>query len=251
MRPLDELPYVEYQDDATGTARIYADVWETEDIDAPNLVTEHAVETPAIVSDHQRPEPIVATIRMFFSEEPIRGDLDVNFKGDVRSFELTIPEYPNNTPLLSPAGLSKQIGAGVGAIGAALGLGGDAAPARATALRFNAPPGRLRTAYAKFIKLRDEGKLVAVGFSVARLENLAITDVHIARSKESGSGGAIDLAFKQISFATTKTAAAVALPLEPRGQPKSSSTITVSAEDVPEGPKKTAAKALVDKARGY
>jgi hypothetical protein len=250
MRPLDELPYVEYADDATGTARIYADVWESEDIDAQNLVTDHAVETPAVVSDHQRPEPIIATIRMVFSEEPIRGDLDVNFKGEVKSFELAIPEYPDNTPILSPAGIAKKVGAGVGAIGAALGLGGDAAPARATALRFGAPPGRLRLVYERLLKLRAEGKLVAVGFSVARLENLAITGVHIARTKESGTGGAIDIAFKQISFATTKTAAAVALPLEPRGQPKSTSTITVSAEDVPEGPKKTAAQALLDKARG-
>jgi hypothetical protein len=250
MRPLDELPYIEYEDDSGATARIYADSWESEDIDSPAIVTQHAVETPAIVSDHQRVEPLKASARLVFSEEPIRGDLDPDFKGDVRSFEIPIPEYPNNTPLLSPAGLAQQVGAGVALVGNALGLGSAAPVTRATALRFDKPPGRLRLIYDRLISLQAKGALVAVGFTVARVENLSITDVHIARTKDSGSGGAIDLAFERVSFATTKTAAAVALPLEPRGQPKSGSTVTVNLEDVPDGPKKTVAKSIADKALG-
>lgn len=244
-RPRDELPYVEIKPKSGALVRIYADAWESEDLTASSIVTEHALEDGSIATDHIRPEQITVNVRLFFSENPTRGDLDTAIKGRVQSIKLPVYVYPTLTPLLSPKGLTDAVKSGVSAVADAIGLGAPAGPTSYQALKFGKPAGRLRKSLSAFMQARAEGGLVTVGLSIARLKNMALVNVKIARSSEDGADGAIDLEMKQISYVTTKSAKAAPLPLEPRGQVKKDS-VTVSAADVPAGPKKTAAAAIVD-----
>jgi hypothetical protein len=242
MRPRDELPYLEWAPTSGGTVRIYADAWKQEGLSATSVITEHAVESGAKVTDHIRPEPITVHCEMFFSEAPVRGDLDSEFVGQLRSEPLSLPEYPNNTPLLSPYGLAKATAAGINAIGNALGLGGG--PTKASAMRFDSPPGRLRSVLEKVLQARSEGTLFTVGCSVLRVESMALKECSITRTAEDGDSGSIVFEFTQVQFVSTESAKAVPLPLEPRGQIKKN-TSTGKASDVPAA-KSSAAKTLLN-----
>jgi len=242
-RPRDELPYVEYKPKSGAPVRIYADAWESEDLTASSIVTEHALEDGSIRTDHIRPEQVSCNVRLFFSENPIRGDLDDKFKGKVESVPLIEFKYPDLTPLLSPKGLTDAVKSGVAAVADAVGLGAPAGPTHYRALKFKSAPGRLRSVLATLMDLRARSELFTLGLSVARLKNMALVNLKIARTSEDGADGAIDLELRQISFVSTKSAKAIPVPLEPRGQVKKDS-VTVSAADVPPGPKQTGAKAL-------
>ncbi len=242
-RPRDELTYVELKPKSGQTTRIYADAWESEDLTASSIITEHALEDGSIASGHIRPEQITCNIRLFFSETPIRGDLDDKHKGSVGSVPLPEYIYPTLTPLLSPKGLTDVVKSGVGALADAVGLGAAAKPTAYQALKFSSAPGRLRKVLSTLMQARAEGTLITLGMSIARLKNMAIATVKIARSHEDGADGAIDLELRQLSFVTTKSAKAIPVPLEPRGQPKKDS-VTVSAADVPPGPKKTGCESI-------
>lgn len=244
-RPRDELPYIEYPADSGLLVRIYADAWESEDLNASSIVTEHALEDGSIATDHIRPEQVSCNVRLFFSENPIRGDLDDKLKGRVQSIPLIEFKYPDLTPLISPKGLTDTVKSGINAVASAVGLGAPAGPTHYQALKFSAPPGRLRSTIATLMELRAKSKLFTLGMSVARLKNMALVNLKVARTADDGADGAIDLELRQISFVTTKSAKAIPIPLEPRGQVKKDS-VTVSAADVPPGPKKTGVKALAD-----
>ncbi len=216
MQPLDSLPYIEYVTKSGTTKRIYADAWMSEDLDATATATQHAVESGAKISDHYQPDPIDIKVTLFFSEEPIRSDLDVTVKGHSQVIPISYPSYPNNTPLLSPGGVTNLVGSGISALASAVGLGPGGLPSSYTALKFDLPPGRLRTTFTTLLKLRQDRILVAVGGTVVkRLEDCAMTGIHIARKPEDGSGGAIELTLQQVQFVSTEQTKAVPLPLEP------------------------------------
>jgi hypothetical protein len=222
MQPLDELPYIEYVTKAGDTKRIYADAWMSEDMDATATATQHAVSSGAKVSDHYQPDPQDIKVTLFFSEEPIRADLDPTIKGKTQVIPIAYPPYPNNTPLLSPGGLTNAAGSAIGAGARALGIdiGGASLPSSYSALRFDVPPGRLRTVYQTLMQLRHDKMLVSIGTTVARLDDCALVGIHLGRKPEDGTGGAIDLTLQQLAFVTTEEAKAVPLPLEPRGAAK-------------------------------
>jgi hypothetical protein len=247
-RPKDALCYVEY-DSGSGVQRIYADAWKNEKISATATITSHAVETGAKISDHYLPDQLTATASLFISGSPIRGDLDPDFVGKKTSFPFQRPNYPNNTPLLSPGGVLNAV-EGLAATGlAAIGLGGkDPLPDKLNVLAFNQDPrGRLRKVYEQLLALRQSGTLVAVGFSTCRIENLGMSSIVLARSADDGDSGTIDLEFQQMNFVSTQSAAAIPVPKQPRAKPKGDST-TVSAQDA-DANKKTLAAATFDKAR--
>ncbi len=249
MRPRDQLPYLEWESGGV-VKRVYADAWESEDFEAACLVTENSVADGARIVDHVIVEPIVLSCRMFFSETPIRGDLDPAHKGKVRVFPLGIPAYPENTPLLSPAGITGKVTGALSAVGEAIGLiDAPPNPKTASALRFEDPPGRLREFLESLLEQRAKRTLFAVGLSVLRIESLALLNARIARTAADGDSGALDLSFRQLEFVSSETAEALPLPLEPRGQIKKGFD-GKAAEDIPPGPKKSAAKAIKDSLTG-
>ncbi len=246
---VDGLPYVEW--DAGGKMkRLYADVWKSEQISATATITEHAIEKGSKVTDHYLPDQLAAKATLFISGSPIRGDLDPDFSAKFKSVPIARPPYPENTPLLSPGGITQAVGGAVSSGLAALGLGGGGGPPdKATVLVFKQDPAkRLFTVYEALLELRTKGTLVNVGFSVGRLEGLAIASISIARTADDGNSGSIDLEFKQLSFVSTQSTAALPVPFEPRAKPRGDS-ITVSAAEAT-GNQKSTAKAGLDKLTG-
>lgn len=220
LRPIGELPYLEWLDGAV-VRRVYADSWESEDLSLPSAITKNAVEAGSRITDHWRLEPIPFSCRMFFSECPIRGDLDTAHVGRMTTRNLSIAAYPKLTPLLSPAGLTGVVREGISAVGEKLGLISAAPwPPSASVLTFDAPPGRMREFLELLIELREKRTLMAIGSTVLRIESMGLENARIARSSEDGDSGAFDLTFSQLEFVSSETAEALPLPLEPRGQSK-------------------------------
>ena len=247
-RTTDDLPCIEWTIGAR-VVRIYADAWISSQVSATATVTSHAVETGARITDHYLPDQLTAKASLFISGSPIRGDLDPDFVGDFKSFPFTRPKYPNNTPLLSPGGVLNAVEGAVSTGLAAIGLGGkDPLPDHITVLAFNQDPrGRLRKVFEQLLEWRQNGTLVAVGFSQVRVENLAISSITLARSADDGDSGTIDLEFQQLNFVSTQSAAALPIPVEPRAKPKGDS-ITVSAAEA-DANQTSAGVAVVDGVR--
>ncbi len=244
-RPKDDLPYIEYVTKAGATKRIYADAWVSEEISATATITEHAVETGALVNDHYMPDQLACKCSIFISGSPIRGDLDGDYKGTIQNVPIQRPTYPNNTPLFTPGGLTQAAEGAIGAGLAAVGLGSKDSPPSAARVRVfeDDPQGRLRDVYESLLGLRQTATLVAVGFSTCRVENLGIAAINLKRSSEDGDSGTIDLEFQQLNFVSTQSAAAIPIPVQPRAKPKGDS-VTVSAEEAT-GQQKTGAKAIL------
>jgi hypothetical protein len=248
-RTLDDLCYIESAPPAK-VIRIYADAWKSEQISATATVTVHAVETGARVTDHYLPDQLAAKASLFISGSPIRGDLDPDFVGKVQSFPFVKPVYPNNTPLLSPGGLLNAAEGAVSEGLQALGLGGgpNQLPDNLSVLSFSQDPrGRLRKVLEQLLEWRQNAVLVNVNFSQARVENLAISSITLARTSDDGDSGTIDLEFQQMNFVSTQSAAAIPVPKEPRAKPKGDS-FTVSAEEA-DGNQKSLAAVGFDSAR--
>lgn len=243
---VDDLPYVE-RTIGGKVKRLYADVWKSEQISATATITEHAVEKGSKITDHYLPDQLAAKATLFISGSPIRGDLDKDYSAKFKSVPIARPPYPNNTPLLTPGGITQAATGAISTGLAALGLGGSGGPPdKATVLVFKQDPAkRLFTVYEWLLEARNKSELVNVGFSVGRIENLAISSVVIARTADDGNSGSIDLEFKQLSFVSTQSTAAIPVPLEPRAKPRGDS-VTVSAADAT-GNQKGIAKAAIDK----
>lgn len=239
MRPVDELPYLEWTEDSGEVRRIYADVWKQEEITLPAEVTKHAVESAVKITDHYRKDTRTVRVELFFSGSPIRGDLDPEFEGETRAIQISYPEWPR-PPLFSPRGLTQAVESAVG-----LAPAGQSLPRSISVLQFSQPPAqRHRKALELIDRLQTEGILLTVGGSMLRLESLAVVSCIGHRDETSGDGGSIALDLDQITFTASDVAVAVPLPLEVRAQPKKAGAAGSTTEVT--GPKKTVAAALVD-----
>jgi hypothetical protein len=208
--PKDELPYVEWIDDAGEAGRIYADVPESEDTESPAVVTQNPVEKGARITDHYRPENDQIQLELFFSDSPIRYDLtDVPSRDEIVTLDIPQPPGP---PLLSTAAL-------VGAIGSLLGASGPP-PIKQPVRKFARPLNRVSQAFEQFRKIRDKGWLVNVRTTTELYEGCAITNIKKTRNAQTGNGGKISLSIQQIRFVQSDVTIAVPLPSVPRAQKK-------------------------------
>jgi hypothetical protein len=236
VRKIEELPYLEWQPEAAGTQRVYADVWERDEIIADAVVTSFAVESGSLVSDHYIPDPVVFKATLFFSGSPVRGDLDKNHPGVVSTVSLDIPEYPQEF----------SIRGGLQALGI---LTGPTVPDTVQALTFASPPGRLREFLTQLLELRAARTLFTVGSTTIRLDSMALRHIGLGRTAEDGDSGAIELEFQQVTFTSSDTAVAPPLPAQPRAQtPKNANA--GGDKPIPEGPQNSALKTLKDKVFG-
>jgi hypothetical protein len=240
MKPLSDLPYIEWTEANGAVSRLYADVIEAEGLELPAVVTEHAVEKGANVTDHYRKQLEEGTFTMFFSGSPIRGDLDPDNPGKLSSEKL--PIKPAKRPSLF--GVSNLVNAGVGALGDAIGLGGPSEPTHMTVLKFERQPKRLDAALELVRRLQTEGLLINIKFSFGRAENMGITKAGFSRKPEDGDGGSVVIDAKQMKFVESDIALATPLPAEPRGLPKKTASADGAAAQG-EGDKTTALRALV------
>ena len=247
MRPVSDLEYIEYELDSGELRRIYADSWEREDYTASATITQQAVESGSKITDHYKPDPLSFKISLVFSGSPVRGDLDPDNVGFNGEQEIDVPQYPPGPSIFTPRGLTV---AAEGLVGKAIGLQASPdVPRTFYGMSFAEDPGRVEKVYRELLEIRAARRLLTVKTTIDIFDNMAIRDMPHARTADDGDSGTITLDLLQLEFVQSDVAVAVPLPLEPRAQaPKNANS--GGATPVPEGPKKTAAKALLDKARG-
>ncbi len=223
MRALDDLPYLEWTDPKSGAvSRIYADVITRESANLAAVVSKHAVEVGANITDHYRKDNETVSVEYYFSGSPIRGDLDPGNPGANEVKELKYPPAPDNgAPILTPGGLTQ---AAVGGITNLLGLGPAPLPKTLTVLAFDEQPKRVQQTIETVRALQANGILVTVKTSFGRFEDCGIISASPERSPEDGDGGRIKFELEQLRFVSSDIAIALPLPEEPRAIPKKSSS---------------------------
>ncbi len=244
MRALSELPSIAWTEPDSGEVeRLYADVITSESANLAAVVTKHAVEKGAAITDHYRKDNETVSIEMFFSGSPIRGDLDPNTPGSVQSRPLVYPpNQASGAPIFTPGGLTQAIGS---AVGGALGFGPPALPSAMHVLVFDSPPSkRLQTVVEKIRNLQARGILVTVKTTFGPFENVGITNAQPSRKPEDGDGGRIQFELEQMNFVTSDVVTAIPLPEEPRALPKK--TNSASGTSATEGSQSSALKAITD-----
>lgn len=244
MIPLSDLPYLEWTDpDSGATSRIYADTIKSESANLPAVVTKHAVETGANITDHYRKDLETVRLVMFFSGSPIRGDLDPDSPGTVQPKTLTYPaSQGGGASIFTPGGLTQAVG---GALSSALGIGPAPPPKQMNVLAFDSPPKPLQKVIEKVRDLQTRGILVTVRTTVGPFENCAIETCEISRQPEHGDGGDVTFSVSQVRSVSSDIALALPLPAEPRGIPKKTAGVSGTA-DVSAGDQKSVTAALLD-----
>lgn len=245
MKALGDLPYIEWTEPDSGAVeRLYADIITSESANLPAVVTKHAVEKGASITDHYRKDNETVSIEMFFSGSPIRGDLEPNNPGTVQSRPLNYPpNQASGAPIFTPGGLTQAIGS---AVGGALGLGPPALPTAMNVLVFDSPPSkRFQTVVEKIRNLQARGILVTVKTTFGPFENVGITNANPNRKPEDGDGGRMQLELEQMNFVSSDIVTAIPLPEEPRAIPKK--TNSASGTTATEGSQSSALKAITDK----
>lgn len=219
MIPLSQLPYVEWTEpDTSEVKRLYADVMQAESAQLPAIVTDHAVEVGSKITDHYRKDPESVSIKMYFTRNPLRGDLDDESPGKITHFPFDFPKYPPGAPLYTPGGLTQGI---EGAVSSLFG-GGDKQPSGYDALAFADPPLRFEKSLDLIRRFQTLGILCTFGTTFGRFENMAVLLATPSREEDGSAAGILELEAKQVRFATSDIALATPLPEEPRGQPKGS-----------------------------
>lgn len=243
MIPISQLPFIEWTEPASGEVkRLYADVMLAESANLPAVVTEHAVETGSVITDHYRKEPESASIKMYFTRTPLRGDLDPESPGATKHFPFVFPPYPPGPPLYTPGGATAAI---AGAIGSIFG-GGPSQPSGYDALAFDNPPTRFEKSIELVRRFQTEGILCTFSTTFASFENMAILLCTPHREEDGSAAGILDFEAKQIHFVTSDIALAVPLTAEPRGQKKGSNS--ANGADSVDGQEASVAKAGLNKA---
>ena len=254
MKPRDELPYLEWTEPDSGEVkRLYADVILSESANLPAVVSQHAVETGAKITDHYRKDNESVRVSYFFSGAPLRGDLDQDNPGERGPVALTYEANaasprPGTTGLKYEAGPGpglallnpfNALSAGVDALAAAVGIGGlpknvtpselergAPLPKRVEALTFAAAPNTLQRAIETVRRLQTQGILVTAKTTLGRFEDCGIIDANPKRNPEDGTSGTIDFELQQLRFATSDIALALPVPVEPRAIPKKTASAT-------------------------
>ena len=222
MTPLSQLPYLEWvEPDTSEVKRLYADVMQAESAHLTAIVTDHAVEVGSVITDHYRKDPETVSIKMYFTRNPIRGDLDDESPGVLTHFPFNFPKYPPGAPLYTPGGLTQGV---LGAVSGLLGGGGDQRPAGYEALAFAEPPSRFEKSIELIRRFQTDGILCTFGTTFGRFESMAILLATPSREDDGTAAGVLEIEAKQVRFVTSDIALAAPLPVEPRGQPKGGNT---------------------------
>lgn len=213
--PLSALPYIEWTDpDSGAVVRVYADAITSESANMAAVVTKHAVERGAPITDHYRKDNEAVSIELYFAGSPVRGDLDPSNQG--RNVERTLKYEKNHAsgaPIFTPGGLTSAV---LGAFS-----GQPSNPKTLNVLTFENPPAARHETFVQQVRdLQARSILVTVKTSFGPFEDLGITLCTPSRHPEDGEGGRVTLTLEQMRFAASDVVTALPLPAEPRAIPK-------------------------------
>lgn len=244
MKPKSGLPYLEWTEpDSGAVVRLYADAITDESANLGAVVSQHAIEKGAKITDHYRKEPETVSVTYMFSGAPLRGDLDDETPGEVSPAQLKYPnsraqrradvtrlKYPPgpgpSLALLNPFnainyGLNALLGDGLPKQVDPSPVGSGKLPASVQALTFaNDPAKRFQKAIETVRRLQANGILVTVQTTFGPFPDCGIISAAPHRTPELGTSGEIVFSLEQLNFVTSDIALALPIPLEPRAIPK-------------------------------
>ncbi len=246
--PLSQLPYVEWTDpDSGAVTRVYADAITSESANMAAVVTKHAVERGAPITDHYRKDNESVAIELYFAGSPVRGDLDPSNQG--RRVERPLKYEKNNAsgaPIFTPGGLNNAIGGAISSGLSAIGLGAPGQPKTLNVLTFEAPPAARHEKFVDLVRdLQTRSILVTVKTSFGPFEDLGVTLASPSKHPEDGEGGRVTLTLEQMRFASSDVVTALPLPEEPRAIPKKSGN--AAGAEAAQADEASALKRLTDK----
>jgi hypothetical protein len=177
------------------------DVVSSETHEAITVITDHPVETGAVVSDHARDLPVTLAIEGFVSNAPLSSNWNVNFT--LAPVQLTVAK-PD-----AKLSLSSAVSAGVSALASAVGFSADPPPA---VMVYTDPTGayadRPRAMYEALEAARVSHALVKVHSRLTSLDNMVITRLSVPRSLSDGTGATFHMELRQIRLVTALSVAA-------------------------------------------
>jgi hypothetical protein len=247
--PLSKLPYIEWTDpDSGAVTRVYADAITSESANMAAVVTKHAVERGAPITDHYRKDNESVSIELYFAGSPVRGDLDSSNVGQRQNRKLKYePNNASGAPIFTPGGLTSAVGGAISSGLSAIGLGEPGQPKTLNVLTFDAPPVLRHERFVQQVRdLQERSILVTVKTSFGPFEDLGITLASPSRQPDDGEGGRVTLTLEQMRFATSDVVTAIPLPEEPRAIPKKSGN--AAGAEAADGDQSSVLKALTDKA---
>jgi hypothetical protein len=174
-----------------------------------NLVTDHAVETGANVSDHIRPQPDTLSLDGFISNSP-----QYLPKDHVGGATLTERQIDVQIPGVTPA--VQIFGQPIIGRQAAFHIRGFKVQ------EFSNEFDRVQEVYDEFRSLREAGTLLQIKTRLRFYTDMAITSLEATRQGGDSDGLRFSLELKQIRFGVTKQEAVPALPTKR----KSKGTVT-------------------------
>jgi hypothetical protein len=250
--PLAALPWVEWQEPDSGqTVRLYADLVKDESPGLPAVVTKHPIEKGAPITDHFRKDLETFRATFYFSGSPLRGDLDPDNAGSVRTYKLPKIDYSQqvHAPIYTPGGLTNAatgaIASGVKAL-----FGGSLTPDSFQALGFDIAPAKRFAKVIELIRrLQTQAILVTVHTTLlGDFEQMAITMGEPKRSADLNDGMDLALTFEQVLTVSSDVSFGAPLPKEPRAQTKKTG-VSGNGNDVEPQKKSSVIAAMADKFR--
>jgi hypothetical protein len=207
----ENLPFLEWEDDSGSTQRLYADVQLSEETTLPASVSEHPIEAGADITDHYRPENETIDVVWIFSDSGTRGDLSPNAVGSERLVPLTYPAARDADlfQTFSPGGLVRM---GLNALNPPTPL-----PTSVKAFAFDAQPRRGAEAFDTIQQIRLGAKICKVSTTIIEFIDMFLTSAKLIRD-DTTDQTKVSFSFQRVQFVQTDVA--IALPVEPRAQPK-------------------------------
>jgi hypothetical protein len=229
-------PYYEFTDDAGTTHRRYADVWKTRTVNLPAVVTEQPVENGAKITDHYRPEPNVLKGELYWSNTPIRKDLQ---GGEILPLEISLPDPPKRA-LYTPGGLNQAVQDGLSKLlGATPGK-----PNLLHTLQFPTEFDVREIIYNEIELVRQNGYLLTIFTGWALFADLAIENASIQEDVETNGDCAQSHDLKKNKIVTSQVT--LAIPLAPRAQATKTGGAKGGDEVTDPSKQKSVAAALAD-----
>lgn len=234
----ENLPFIEWVDDAGDTQRLYPDVLLSEETTLAASVSEHPIEVGADITDHYRPENETVDLEMVFTDSGTRGDLSPNASGSIRTIPLTYPAAAEADlfQTFSPGGLTRM---GLNVLSPPTPL-----PKSVQAFGFDTKPRRGAEAFDTIQQIRLGAKICKVSTTIIDFVDMVLISSKIRRD-DSTDKTAVSATFQRVRFVQTDVA--IALPVEPRAQPaKKAGAQGTKPEEVED--KRSFLKKLIDKA---
>lgn len=190
-----------WEGDSGQTFNIAIDAVPNERHGSPTMITDHAVETGANISDHIRPEADTLSIEGVISNTPI----------------FLPPDHTDGAreTVVEVEGVGPSIRVPLPLVGSLVGNIPIAPNPKGVVRGYEPSFDRVAACYEELLKIRSEGRLVRVITTLREYEDMGIVNLEVTRNVQAGNSLVFTMDLKQVRFGSTET---VPVPVIPRAK---------------------------------